>query len=72
MSHSVCRIRRMRQTSEDNYVGDDGYHMQREYGTTPNGNPVGGFWVLRGPNDEWVDYDQYRFDLMGRNGFDTA
>ena len=66
--------RKMRQTSEDNYIGDgDGdYRMQREYGLTPNGNSIGGRWVLRGPAEDWIDCDQYRHDLLARHGFVTA
>lgn len=63
---------KMRQTSEGSYLGDAGYRMQREYGLTPNGNDLGGFWVLRGPRGEWIDYDQYRFDLLQRHGFVEA
>lgn len=62
----------MRQTSEDNYVGDDGFRMQREYGLTPIGNSIGGRWVLRGPDAQWIDVDRYRLDLLERNGFVTA
>lgn len=69
---SVVPLRKMRGTSEDNAIGNDGYRMQREYGETPNGNPIGGRWVLRGPNAEWVDVDQYRHDLLARHGFEAA
>jgi hypothetical protein len=62
----------MRQTSEDNYIGEGDYRMQREYGLTPNGNSIGGRWVLRGPEAEWIDCNQYRHDLMERHGFVTA
>lgn len=64
--------RKMRQTSEDNYIGDGDYRMQREYGLTPNGNSIGGRWVLRGPENEWIDVDQYRHDLMARHDFESA
>ncbi|HET6890503.1 MAG TPA: hypothetical protein VFH31_05325 [Pyrinomonadaceae bacterium] len=68
-----CVVRRkMRQTSDDNYVGDGDYRMQREYGFTPNGNSLGGKWVLRGPEGEWIDFDQYRHDLMARHWFESA
>ena len=68
----TVRPRKMRQTSEDNYIGDGDFRMQREYGLTPNGNCVGGRWVLRGPKTEWIDCDQYRHDLLARHGFETA
>lgn len=63
--------RKMRQTSEDNYISDSLHTMQREYGFTPNGNHIGGRWVLRGPDGEWIDFDQYRNDLLIRNHFVT-
>jgi hypothetical protein len=61
--------RKMRQTCEDCYVSDGGFRMQREHGLTPQGNPVAGRWVLRGPEGEWIDHDQYRHDLLPRHGF---
>lgn len=64
--------RKMRQTSEDNYISDDGHRMQREHGLTPNDNNIGGRWVLRSPDAEWIDCDQYRHDLLARYGFETA
>lgn len=64
--------RKMRQTSDDNYIGDGDCRMQREHGLTPNGNSIGGRWVLRGPDAEWIDCDQYRHDLLARHGFVTA
>lgn len=64
--------RKMRQTSEDNYIADDGHRMQREHGLTPNDNNIGGRWVLRGPDAAWIDCDQYRHDLLARHGFETA
>ena len=64
--------RKMRQTSEDNYIGDGYYRMQREYGFTPNGNSIAGRWVLRGPEAEWIDCDQCHHDLLARHGFVTA
>lgn len=49
------------------YISYDGYSMQREYGETPNGNPMGGRWVFRGKHKELIDFDQYRHDLASRN-----
>ena len=68
----TVRLLKMRQTSEDNYIGDGDYRMQREYGLTPNCNDVGGRWVLRGPEAKWIDCDKYRYDLLARHGFDAA
>lgn len=40
--------------------------MKREYGTTPNGNPMSGRWVVRNKAGEMVDFDQYANDLAER------
>lgn len=50
------------------YRSTSGLTARREYGVTPNGNPVGGRWVLRDAAGGWVDFDQYRHDLWERNG----
>lgn len=50
------------------YRADDGRSMGREHGETPNGNPLGGRWVLRSAAGEFLDFDQYRHDLASRNG----
>jgi hypothetical protein len=49
-------------------LDDDGlrFVMRREYGETPSGNPINGNWVLRDRHEEWVDCDQYRYDLFSR------
>jgi hypothetical protein len=57
------------QTTEERYESADGFVMQREEGETPNGNKIFGRWVLRDPNGNWVDFDQYRHDLAERYGF---
>ena len=36
--------------------------LEREYGKTPNGNPMNGKWVLR-RNGEMIDFNQYRNDI---------
>ena len=54
---------------EDGYQSEDGYCMRREHGTSPNGNKIGGRWLLRGPAGEWMGHDQYRHDLAPRFGF---
>jgi hypothetical protein len=61
--------RKMRQTSEDNYVADDGHRMQREYGLSPEGLALGGIWVLRGPDATWLGCSRYMVDLLKRFGF---
>jgi hypothetical protein len=43
-----------------------GYTLKREYGKTPNGNDLNGKWVLR-IGGVFVDFDQYRSDLIERN-----
>ena len=49
--------------SDDEYQGENGTTLKREYGKTPNGNPLNGRWVLRNSNGKWIDFDQYRNDL---------
>lgn len=69
-SHRLQQASRtMRQTSEDNYVADSGYRMQREYGLTPKGHSISGRWVLRAPDATWIDCDHYRHQLLARHGF---
>lgn len=51
------------------YSDGSKYTMCREYGETPNGNPLHGEWVLR-CNGEFVDFDKYRYDLAERNGLE--
>ena len=52
---------------EFGYKSSYGHTVKREWGQTPNGNHVHGRWVLRGPKQEWIDFDQYRHDLLERN-----
>lgn len=40
--------------------------MKREYGQTPNGNPMSGRWVLRDAGGALLDFDQYANDLAER------
>lgn len=70
MKHDMRSRPTLRQTSEDNYVSECGFTMQRESGATPNGNPkaVGG---LR-EEGEFVDFDRYRNDLAERNNITIA
>jgi hypothetical protein len=48
------------------YLSETGIKLSREYGLTPNGNPLGGHWVLRDKDDTMVAFDQYRNDLAER------
>lgn len=59
---------KLHQVNDDLFHTDDGRRMEREYGETPNGNPLGGHWVLRSADAEFLDFDQYRHDLAERNG----
>ena len=52
------------------YISYDGYCMRREYGDTPNGNPMNGRWVFRGKQGQLIDFDQYRHDLAERNNIE--
>ena len=54
----------MRQVEPEVYKSDNGFVMRRERGLTPNGNEIGGHWVLRDKDGNWVDYHQYRNDLF--------
>lgn len=63
----------MREVADESYRSDNGFTMAREVATlTPNGNPMAGRWVLRDPSGSFVDFDQYRHDLIERNGFRAA
>ena len=50
------------------YEFDNGSTLQRENGKTPNGNKMGGKWVLRDNTGALVDFDTYRNDVAERNG----
>lgn len=52
------------------YCSNDYWTLAREYGRTPNGTAINGSWVLRNEIGEWVDFSQYRADLMERNKFE--
>lgn len=56
---------------EPTYQADNGYTMRREHGLTPNGNPLNGRWVLRDADGKFIDFDQYRHDLIEHNNFRT-
>lgn len=58
----------LHQVNDDLFHADDGRRMEREYGETPNGNPLGGRWVLRSGDAEFLDFDKYRHDLAERHG----
>lgn len=70
----MCVVERgvMREVADDAYLADCGCTMRREHGKTPNGNSINGRWVLRDAAEGWVDFEQYRFDLMERHGFRSA
>jgi hypothetical protein len=55
--------------SENKFVAASGHVMEREYGLTPNNNPLGGRWVLRSSTGEFIDFDRYSSDLAERRGF---
>lgn len=57
---------KLREVSHTRYESDCGWKMEREYGKTPNGNLLGGNWVLRDPHGRFVEYNQYRHDLIER------
>lgn len=44
------------------------YTMKREYGYTPNGNHLEGYWVLRDNKcSDLIDFGQYRNDIIDRH-----
>lgn len=43
----------------DTYQSDN-FKAQREDGTAPNGNQMGGRWVLRNSSGDYLDHDRYR------------
>lgn len=53
---------------DDIYQSSDGHLARREYGLTPNGNPLQGYWVLRDAAGAFLDFNRYRHDLFGQNG----
>ena len=47
---------------------DGRFKLEREYGKTPNGNDMGGRWVLR-KDKELIDFGCYRHDVAEKNSF---
>lgn len=64
MTHPI----QLNKMSENLFYAADGRIMGREYGAAPNGNPLGGRWVLRSVKGDFIDFDQHRHDLAERNG----
>ena len=60
----------MKRVSDNEFNSDSGLILKREYGKTPNGNNVGGRWVLRSSDGNWIDMDMYSNDLADRNNLD--
>jgi hypothetical protein len=55
------------------YTAVDGsLTIQREHGLTPNGNQLGGRWVVRDAGGNMVDFDQYLNDLFSRYELEHA
>jgi len=44
----------------------DGCTIEREWGSTPSGNPLLGRWVYRNKEGRVLDYSQYRNDIFER------
>jgi len=58
---------------QDEYICVEGFTIKRmPWGETPNGNPFAGRWVLHDAQGVYIDHDQYRTDLMERNGFNST
>ena len=62
MSATICHY-----VGHDEYLSDKGHTVKREYGKTPNGNDLGGWWVYRNTKGDFKDFSQYRADLAFRN-----
>jgi len=62
----------MYEVEPDVYQATNGFSARREDGMTPNGNPIGGRWVLRDASGTCVDFHQYRHDLFEHNGLRTS
>lgn len=58
----------LHEVAEEVFEANDGRRLAREFGATPNGNPLHGRWVLRSADGSFLDFDQYRHDLVERNG----
>lgn len=65
--YAVGRIGGPLASSVDSYESEDKHiTLAREEGETPNGNPIGGRWVLR-VDGEFIDFDQFRYDIGQRH-----
>ncbi len=72
MSTAELKATLMVKVNSGLYESSDGtFFASIEEGTTPNGSPVGGRWVLRDATGARVDVDQYRNNLFERNGLRT-
>lgn len=57
----------LHQVNAKRHESSDGHViMAREYGQTPNGNPMAGRWVLR-KNGVLLDFDVFSNDLAERH-----
>jgi len=54
---------KMKSVSDTKYISENGWHMAREYGSSPSGSLLDGQWVLRDEFNGFVDFDRYRHDL---------
>lgn len=55
------------------YTSTCGLVLQRERTTkTPNGNPMGGRWVLRARNGDMLTFNQYRNDIAEAYNLDLG
>lgn len=54
------------------YTVQGGGQVRREWGTTPNGNPMAGRWVYRDGAGNLVDFNQCCNDLFEHNNLRQA
>lgn len=61
----------IKQDKEDEEIYlNENFILQRETGKTPNGNSLGGKWVLRNREGNFLDFDQYRYDIADRHNLE--
>ena len=58
--------------ADGTYRSTYGWKLEREFGETPNGNPLGGKWVLRDTLGRFIDCDKYRGDISARNNLNLV
>jgi len=58
---------KLHEVDAENYVSNEGHHVQREYIKLPDGLELRGQWVYRDPSGNIIDFDYFMSDLFERN-----